>query len=170
MQHVSSVLGTHKRRRRIMSDFFLDCACRRCSDATECGTFVSGVTCEACEAGVMLPADPLDVLSEWACSDCDFVLPSDVVEHKVDSIEEELSAISARGSLRKLEEFIECYSGRVLHRNHYLILLARRNFLLVARRREVNRLAERGGGSSGGLSQDDARYIFNWASMYKSEF
>ena len=152
MQHVSSVLGTHKRRRRIASDFFLDCACRRCSDATECGTFVSGVTCEACEAGVMLPADPLDVLSDWACSDCDFVLPSDVVEHKVDSIEEELSAVSARGSLKKLEDFIECYSGRVLHRNHYLVLLAKRNLLLVGRKKEVGRLT-----GDGRFTQDDAR-------------
>ena len=79
MQHLSSILGTHKRRRRIMSDFYLDCECRRCSDPTECGTFVSGVTCEACEAGVMLPIDPLDVYSDWACSDCDFVLSFDVI-------------------------------------------------------------------------------------------
>ena len=86
MQHVSSVLGNHKRRRRIMSDFYVDCACavrgvppfpgitrrnfsnaicalQRCADPTECGTFVSGVTCEACEVGTMLPIDSLDVYS-----------------------------------------------------------------------------------------------------------
>ena len=75
-------------------------------------------------------------------------------EQKVDTIEDELSRISARGSLRKLEDFIDCYSGRVLHRNHYLIMLAKRNFLLIGRKKEVNRLAER---SDGGLSQEDNR-------------
>ena len=127
---------------------------QRCSDPTECGTFVSGVTCEACEVGVMLPIDSLDVYSDWACSDCDFVLSFDVIEQKVDTIEDELSDISARGSLRKLEDFIDCYSGRVLHRNHYLVMLAKRNVLLIGRKKEVNRLAERG---DGGMSPDDAR-------------
>ena len=28
MQHLSSILGTHKRRRRIMSDNYLDCVCQ----------------------------------------------------------------------------------------------------------------------------------------------
>ena len=28
MQHLSSILGTHKRRRRIMSDYYLDCVCQ----------------------------------------------------------------------------------------------------------------------------------------------
>ena len=27
-QHVSSILGNHKRRKRIMSDFYLDCECQ----------------------------------------------------------------------------------------------------------------------------------------------
>lgn len=75
-------------------------------------------------------------------------------EQKIDTIEDELSDISARGSLRKLDDFIDCYSGRVLHPNHYLIMLAKRNFLLIGRKKEVNRLAERG---EGRLSQDDAR-------------
>ena len=39
------------------------CALQRCADPTECGTFVSGVTCEACEVGTMLPIDSLDVYS-----------------------------------------------------------------------------------------------------------
>ena len=102
----------------------------------------------------MLPIDSIDVYSDWACSDCDFVLSFDVIEQKVDTIEDELSDISARGSLRKLEDFIDCYSGRVLHRNHYLVMLAKRNVLLIGRKKEVNRLAERG---DGGMSPDDAR-------------
>merc|ERR1719264_1215982 len=102
----------------------------------------------------MLPIESLHVYSDWACSDCDFVLSFDVIEQKIDTIEDELSDISARGSLRKLDDFIDCYSGRVLHPNHYLIMLAKRNFLLIGRKKEVNRLAERG---EGRLSQDDAR-------------
>lgn len=60
--------------------------------------------------------------------------------------------MTAKRNLGKLEDFIDCYSGRVLHRNHYLILLAKRNLLLVGRKKEVDRLT-----GDGRFTQDDAR-------------
>ena len=71
---LSSLLGTHKRRRRLRSEWYFDCSCERCVDPTELGTMVSAVLCEACETGYLLPKDPLDVYSEWPCSQCDFFL------------------------------------------------------------------------------------------------
>ena len=71
VQYYSSVLGTHKRRRRLKAEWYffwcLDhyvhkylyryfwCMCERCKDPTELQTNVAGVTCELCEEGVMLP-------------------------------------------------------------------------------------------------------------------
>ena len=70
----SSLLGTHKRRRRLKAEWYFECSCSRCVDPTECGTMVSAVTCEACEEGFLLPRDPLDCYSDWPCDACDFHL------------------------------------------------------------------------------------------------
>ena len=78
MQYYTSYLGTHKRRRRLKSEWYFDCHCERCTDPTELGTMVSAVLCEACEEGYLLPKDPLDAYSEWPCSKCDFYLEVDL--------------------------------------------------------------------------------------------
>ena len=70
----SSLLGTHKRRRRLKAEWYFECSCSRCVDPTECGTMVSAIICEACEEGFLLPRDPLDCYSDWPCSSCDFYL------------------------------------------------------------------------------------------------
>ena len=83
MMLLSSLLGTHKRRRRLKAEWYFECSCSRCVDPTECGTMVSAVTCEACEEGFLLPRDPLDCYSDWPCDACDFHLEvrRDLVDH-----------------------------------------------------------------------------------------
>ena len=83
------------------------------------------MTCEACEAGHLLPRDPLDCYSEWPCDKCDFSLEVPDLERKIDQLEEELNYLSARKDLRRLERFISDLSGPVLHPQHYLLLIAR---------------------------------------------
>lgn len=137
VQYLTSVLGTHKRRKRMSSEWHFDCACPRCSDPTECGTYVSGLACEACEEGVLLPANPLDAYSEWTCDACDYGLGVTEAERKVDEIEDELSELSLRQDLKGLEAFLGRYAKRVLHENHYLLLLAKRNYLYISRRQLI---------------------------------
>ena len=97
ISYFPSVLGNHKRRRRIESEWHFKCRCKRCLDPTECGTFVSGIVCEAeCtegaedrdgternQAGIMLPKNP-----------------SDFYSGKDQSLLENESRISLRGILR----------------------------------------------------------------------
>ena len=65
---LSTVLPTHKRRRRLEAELYLDCRCRRCSDPTELGTRVGALTCEICPRGCLLPRRrPMDPLCEWLC-------------------------------------------------------------------------------------------------------
>ena len=47
IQYTTSILGTHKRRKKLRSDYYFDCKCRRCRDVTECGTFVSAIYIDA---------------------------------------------------------------------------------------------------------------------------
>ena len=47
----------------------------------------------------------------------------------VDTIEEELESISTSGDYIQYLNFIETYSGTILHPNHYLIMTASRNLI-----------------------------------------
>ena len=40
----------------------------RCSDKTECGSYISAVKCLECNLGNLLPASPLDYTANWVCS------------------------------------------------------------------------------------------------------
>ena len=75
------------------------------------------------------------------CYSCDFELSSADAERKVSFLEEELEEISMRRDLDGLEAFVDRNSGLVLHENHFLILVAKRNALFVSRQRLVALLA-----------------------------
>jgi len=141
VQYYSSVLGTHKRRRRLKAEWYFWCMCERCKDPTELQTNVAGVTCELCEEGVMLPRDPLDQYSEWLCNKCDFSLEVPDLERKIDQMEEELNDLSAKKDLKRLEFFIKELQGAVLHPHHYLLLIARRNYQMICHKRLIIELS-----------------------------
>ena len=145
VQYTTSILGTHKRRKKLKSEFYFDCMCRRCKDVTECGTFVSAIVCEACGENsrhYMLPSDPLDDHSIWSCSHCDFTLDVEVVARKVDGIQDEISEITMKHDTKLIEKFVEDYSNTILHPNHYLLLLAKRNHLFLCRKTMIQQIAK----------------------------
>jgi len=146
VQYYSSVLGTHKRRRRLKAEWYFWCLCPRCRDPSELGSQVSAVTCELCEEGYMLPRDPLDQYSDWTCSKCDFSLEVPDLERKIDQMEEELNDLSSRKDLKRLEFFIREMQGRVLHPHHYLLLIARRNYQMICQQQLILELARCPGG------------------------
>ncbi len=95
VQYLSALYGNFKRRRKIRADWHFDCLCKRCSDPTECGSFISAIKCFDCGRDRVLPSDPLDYDSQWRCggAGCPFTLSAAVVEKMVDGIEEELNEI-----------------------------------------------------------------------------
>ena len=158
VQYYSSYLGTHKRRRKLRSEWYFDCSCERCRDPSELGTNVSSVLCEACEEGYLLPRDPLDTYSDWPCTKCDFYLEVEQeqfdiptiytlcfevpdLERKIDQLEEELNFLSSKKDLRRLESFISELSSKVLHPQHYLLLIARRNYKYISQKQLIAELA-----------------------------
>ncbi|CAB4054044.1 SMYD [Lepeophtheirus salmonis] len=115
-----SVLGTLKRRKRLKSLYFFDCTCMRCRDPTEFG----------------------HICDEWSCSDCEFLLSNSDAERIIDSSEDELTEISMMKCCKRLKDYIEHYEGKILHTNHYLLLLAKRNYVLISRKEKISSLAK----------------------------
>ncbi|XP_035780820.1 SET domain-containing protein SmydA-8-like [Anopheles albimanus] len=52
------------------------CACDRCKDPTEYGTYLGALKCvrERCTEGRLLPVNPLKISSMWRCNQCDLKL------------------------------------------------------------------------------------------------
>ena len=59
-RYISSTIGNVRRRTDIQKYWFFDCACPRCSDPSELGTFMSAIRCNACGTGYLLPENSLD--------------------------------------------------------------------------------------------------------------
>ena len=151
IQYITSILGTQKRRKKLRSDYYFDCKCRRCKDVTECRTFVSAIVCEACgerSEHYMLPSNPLDEYSIWSCSHCDFTLDVEDVVRKVDGIEDEITEITVKHDITSIQKFVEHYSQTILHPNHYLLLLAKRNHMFLCRKMMIQLIARLKGSSA----------------------
>ena len=100
---------------------------RRCADPTELGTYVSGVNCEECKVGTLLPKNPLDYNSEWQCVDCQSVVFSKVIEMKIKTFEDQIDDIKGDDaeSYEKLLRKMRYH----LHENHYWILDVKRRLI-----------------------------------------
>ena len=129
VQYLSALVGNLKRRKKIRSEWYFDCLCKRCSDPTECGTYISAIKCYDCVTGNVLPKDSLDFDSAWTCSKCPFTMSASAVDSLVDAVEDELNSIGKSGKFEDYEGFIAAYSETVLHTNHYLIMTATRNLI-----------------------------------------
>ena len=68
VQYLSALSGNFKRRKKIRDEWYFDCECRRCSDPTECGSYVSALKCDSCTSGNVLPIDSLEYNSKWKCT------------------------------------------------------------------------------------------------------
>ena len=62
------------------------------------------------------------------------------LERKVDQLEEELNFLSSKRDLKRIEKFIDEISGKVLHPQHYLMLIARRNYKFISHKQMISEL------------------------------
>ena len=85
-------LGTKERRAVLRHSKLFECDCSRCSDPTECSTYLSALCCPKCTTGVVLPVRPLEE-KEWQCSQCSYTLMASVVNRVVDQLKEEFESI-----------------------------------------------------------------------------
>merc|ERR1719464_1973491 len=138
VQYLSALYGNFKRRKKIKDEWYFDCVCRRCSDPTERGSFISAVRCtnSNCVDGYLLPQNSLDSNSTWTCQyleplkqGCGIEMSSEDISKLVEEIEEHLEGINSSGNFNEYLEFVQLYSQTLLHKNHYLIMTAARNLI-----------------------------------------
>lgn len=117
------LMGTLKRRERLNMGKFFWCACQRCSDPTEFGTYCSALKCSSCSNGILLSTNPLDQQAEWKCLKCSHTIEAKHISSMLDKLFDQLDSIDPH-DVRGQEMFIERY-GNILGSNHYLILSAK---------------------------------------------
>ncbi|KAJ4433467.1 hypothetical protein ANN_15770 [Periplaneta americana] len=113
-EHISTMYthalwGTQARRDHLMSTKYFNCRCKRCSDPTELGTYLSAMRCLGAEilsdgsadadgascGGTQLPVSPLDDNTDWRCDRCPVVLSASQVNELVSRIGEEVDSVQA---------------------------------------------------------------------------
>ncbi len=100
---------------------FNRCACVRCKDPSELGTFASGVYCQKCPnlEGILLSENPLDRGSNWKCGKCSDRKPASFIVELLQKICAERSGLDLH-SIPVCESFIIRY-GKLLHPHHHYI-------------------------------------------------
>ncbi len=76
--------------------------------------------------------------TELVCDFTSFFHRFDRLKNLCIFAEEELSEATLKRDLRVLEDFVRHYSGKILHPNHYLLLLAKRNYLFISRKHLID--------------------------------
>lgn len=106
---------------------FFQCACVRCADATELGTYSSAVACTECGKGFLVSSDTSNIESRWNCNACDSSFSCERVQAvyqgakkvAVDWLSPPDGPVASIGDH---EKFLKKYSGRILHPNHVIIV------------------------------------------------
>ncbi|CAH0725452.1 unnamed protein product, partial [Brenthis ino] len=114
--------GTLKRREHLKLSKFFECACKRCSDPTELGTYASAFRCPKCTARV-LPTAPLSPAAPWRCGHCTYEMPATAVQVLLKRLTDDFDQIDAN-DVAGFETFLSKYRN-VLHDSHYLCLSAK---------------------------------------------
>lgn len=133
--------GTYSRRIELGRDKIF-CACAKCRDPAELGTYMSAVKCRSCTDGYYLMVEPLKDKSGWKCNQnsCPGVKTWDEIETIVSQVETQYRSIDAELSttrdpsqvknqiwrIKKYQEFLEQNEGKILHRSHSILFKGRR--------------------------------------------
>lgn len=123
LSYAYTLQGTLKRREHLKESKFFDCACARCSDPTELGTYAGALKCPKCGTGAVLSTEPLNSDAKWHCNNVSCIgysVPGHSVKQLMERIGDEVEAMDENDILA-LEEFLSRYKN-VLHPNHYHFL------------------------------------------------
>ncbi|KAK2581203.1 hypothetical protein KPH14_008002 [Odynerus spinipes] len=121
MTYIDLFWDTILRRQVLSVTKYFYCRCKRCSDTTECGSFLGALYCAADNcSGILLPRDPLDNESAWTCNKCQTTLKS----RQIHSIRSGLSSIIQENvckSPRKILKFLQRELSILVPPSNYLM-------------------------------------------------
>lgn len=115
--------STLSRRLQLKATKDFMCACPRCSDATECGTYISALKCSKldCRSGRLLPVDALNIGSPWQCDKCDVKLEFKKVSRIQDVLSSVILKLKEKG-LRNMQDFLKNTMPDILPGNNEYVL------------------------------------------------
>lgn len=119
---------TLQRRNFLARGKYFVCKCKRCTDPTELGTFVSGVRCPSCPDGIVLPDGRGGEQMRWTCSTC----PKEISHEEATRMEEVVQNIANniqklpvdRHLMERCEELFLTLPKK-LHSNHVVLMQLR---------------------------------------------
>jgi hypothetical protein len=117
-RYIPYTQGTVARRQALYDKWYFNCTCQLCSDPTEGGSYFSGVACEKCHNGYLLPVINSDQPT-WQCHHCDD--DSQEVDEIIKFMN--LMAIKATeaNSFTILQKTVDTLKAK-LHPNHYILV------------------------------------------------
>ncbi|XP_018021838.1 uncharacterized protein LOC108678019 [Hyalella azteca] len=111
--------GTKARRDHLLQTKFFSCACRRCSDPTELGSYFSALICPKCpKSEPVLPTKPLVSSAPWACAICDYQVSSEELLETNLRLGSEATQELINPTVVGLESLLDKWLSKV-HTNHY---------------------------------------------------
>jgi len=122
----SPTLGNIARKPAFRHLWNFDCACPRCSDPTELGTFSSSIKCKC--GGPMVPKDTKQPETGWKCDECGEQQTSEQV-CKVTQDLQDMFQKCGQG-VEQMEKLLS-HILELAHPHHYLAMQAKRMLLLM---------------------------------------
>ena len=119
-------LGSVVRRTQFPTTWYFDCACERCADPTELGTFLSSLRCDNCD-GCVLPKQSLVYDSIWVCGGCDQSITAADAVKKTQTMKKKCN--ECKEEIEEMEKLIQELLN-FGHPNHYLIMQIKKELSL----------------------------------------
>ncbi|KRT80077.1 SET domain-containing protein, partial [Oryctes borbonicus] len=114
--------SSYERRCHLKDGKYFDCGCRRCSDPTELGTYMSSIRCNKCKSGLVVPTMPLSDIyrTSWTCQCCATVYKGILIKTTMDQIKEKMACWDPT-NIQEGEELLQKLEIS-LAPQHYLVL------------------------------------------------
>ena len=128
--YTDSLWPTLERRSHLSYSKHFQCDCSRCTDPTECGTYLSALKCVKCPVGFMISQNPLLESSSWQCQDCSAIVPPFLANEVYSRVSDSVKALEENLEPEACEKFILVHS-RILHPQHAHMLDVKHSLLHI---------------------------------------
>ncbi|EDV97595.1 GH16955 [Drosophila grimshawi] len=106
ISYTQPLRSTVQRRVHLKQVKCFDCACERCSDPTELGTFAGAHLCGKCKVGKVISQNPLENAANWHCQLCNVKKSAREVLTQDARLQQEIESLDKTTPVH-LEEFIQ---------------------------------------------------------------
>ncbi|XP_018021848.1 histone-lysine N-methyltransferase ASHR1 [Hyalella azteca] len=121
--------GTSARRKDLLENKYFLCCCKRCSDATEYGTFFSALKCKECKDGYCLPDKPLESNSQWTCDSCKAFISYKDADERTNAFGGLVETAMVNPEISQLEYLLRKIAVTEVHPNHFHLFKLRHTLL-----------------------------------------